>query len=368
MKVVNVLYSGLGGHGNVFFSFVQGDDQRKMEHSALFAGVEYIRAEYETNCKAMGIPYQFVQKNGRFDGAFSQSMIAHLRKSTAHIIYLQGSRFIVQATIAALLSKQKKHIVVAETQANHLKTKADWLFLFIALFFAHHLVFLTEAFKEEIRNKFRWIHKASKTSVITSGLDLGMYKPAVKPASSLITLGMQSRIVPIKDHETLLKAFALLKNEHPSLEVKLKIAGDGESLLAMQQLAKSLKIDQSVIFTGMLNEVDLVSFMHSLDIYIHASLGETLSTSLMQAMACRLPIIASDVPGINNMIEHDITGILVPVKNERCLADALSELIAHPSKAIALKDAAFKFAHLHYGSKTMSTQYFSLFEKIGLGY
>jgi hypothetical protein len=140
MKVIHVLYSGLGGHGNVFFSFVQGDDQRKMEHSALFAGVEHIRSEYENNCSAMGISYQFLQKKARFDGAFSQSMIAHLRKSPANIIYLQGSRFIVQATIAALLSKQKKHIVVAETQANHLKTKADWLFLFIALFFAHHLV------------------------------------------------------------------------------------------------------------------------------------------------------------------------------------------------------------------------------------
>ncbi|MBK7557617.1 MAG: glycosyltransferase [Chitinophagaceae bacterium] len=49
-------------------------------------------------------------------------------------------------------------------------------------------------------------------------------------------------------------------------------------------------------------------------------LGETMSTAIMQAMACGKPIIASDVPGIDNMIEHDITGILVPAKNAVALA------------------------------------------------
>ncbi|MBK8495622.1 MAG: glycosyltransferase family 4 protein [Chitinophagaceae bacterium] len=58
-----------------------------------------------------------------------------------------------------------------------------------------------------------------------------------------------------------------------------------------------------------------MAFLQSLDIYVHASLGETMSTAIMQAMACKLPIVASDVNGINNMIIHGKTGILVPTHN-----------------------------------------------------
>lgn len=59
---------------------------------------------------------------------------------------------------------------------------------------------------------------------------------------------------------------------------------------------------------------NLVQFLQSLHLYVHASLGETMSTAVMQAMGCGLPIIASDVNGINNMIDNGRTGILVRQK------------------------------------------------------
>ena len=149
-----------------------------------------------------------------------------------------------------------------------------------------------------------------------------------KVETTEFNIGMQSRIISIKDHITLLTAFAIVKqSEYSSGKLlKLKIAGDGELKAELIELAIKLGINDDVIFTGMLQQADLIDFLQSLDLYIHASLGETMSTAMMQVMACGLPIIASDVDGINNMITKSVTGILVPPKNALLLAEAINDL------------------------------------------
>jgi glycosyltransferase involved in cell wall biosynthesis len=364
MKILQVLYSGLGGHGNVFFSFIAADEDKKNDYEAIFAGVEDIRAEYVKKSDELEVEWTFIKKRKRLDIDFNKKFIAAIKNSQCSIILLNGSRFIILAKIAAFISKNKKKVMVTETQANHLKTKAEWLWLILAMVFADNIVFLTDSFRDEIKKKLSLFYNAGKIAVVNNGLDLAIFRPAIKPPGKTIVLGMQSRIVPIKDHATLLRAFALLQNQYPELVMQLKLAGDGESLAGMKQLAADLKIDNAVLFTGLLNEADLVAFLQSLDIYIHASLGETMSTAIMQAMACKLPIIASDVAGINNMIKNNDTGILVPVKNEAALAEAISVIINNSTKADALKESAYKFAVLNYSNKTMFAKYQSVFESL----
>lgn len=364
MKIAHVLYSGLGGTGNVFFSFIKADEQKIYSYEAIFAGVENIREEYVTKSNDNKIQWEYIPKRKRLDLIFNRHFITSIKASNSSVILLHGSRFIVLAKLSIWLSKYKKKIVVCETQANQLKTKTEWIWLILSMLFADRIIFLTDSFKEEIRKKLKFIYFPKKIDVINNGLDLDFFRPQTRFASKPIVLGMQSRIIPIKDHATLLNAFALVQQQYPKLELQLKIAGDGESLQEMQQLARQLKINNEVVFTGMLNENDLVIFLQSLDIYIHASLGETMSTALMQAMACKLPIIASDVPGINNMIENNKTGILVPVKDKIALANAIHLLTTDQAKMAELKEAAFDFATLNYSNKTMFAKYQAIFESL----
>jgi glycosyltransferase involved in cell wall biosynthesis len=111
----------------------------------------------------------------------------------------------------------------------------------------------------------------------------------------------------------------------------------------------------------MLEEKDLVQFLQKLDIYIHASLGETMSTAIMQAMACSKPIIASDVPGINNMIKQNQNGLLVPAKNAGALCNAILQLINDPELSAELATNAFTFATENYSNKKMLQQYKEIF-------
>ena len=111
----------------------------------------------------------------------------------------------------------------------------------------------------------------------------------------------------------------------------------------------------------MLNEKELLDFLWSLDIYVHASLGETMSNAILQAMACGIPVVASDVPGINNMIQHNITGMLVPPLEPGLLALELNELISNKEERERLGKAARSFAKEKFSNFTMFEEYKKVF-------
>lgn len=359
MKVLHVLYSGLGGHGNVFFSMVKADHDKEMEYEALFYGIEDVKADYKEQCTLNNITWQSAKKKPGFDFKYYKQILRAIKKSDPDIVFLHGSAYILPSKIASIVSKKKYRIVVRETQANHLKTKAQWITLCIAMLLANKIVCLTKEFKDQVKAKIKFFYRDRKVVVIPNGIDLDLYKPKENNSDGIFKIGMQSRIVGIKDHATLLKAFALIKRSgkifaHP---LQLLIAGDGDFKEALIKLAAELEISKDVQFTGMLNEESLVQFLQSLDLYVHASLGETMSTAVMQAMACGLPIIASDVNGINNMINNGDTGILVPPKNETLMANTLTACITDAALRQRLATNALQFSKDNFSSEAMLEAY-----------
>ncbi len=363
MKILHILYSGLGGHGNVFFSMVSADTGKTFEYEALFNGVEEVRNEYIERCGNYNIPWSFVKKKAGFDLKYYIKIYRQIKRSQPHVIFLHGGAAIIPARIAKLFNRPIKKIIVRETQANHLKTTIDWIYLGMSMLLANKMVYLSTSYKNQVRSKLRLLYKERKTTVIPNGIDLDIFtKATVKKERTEIVLGMQSRLISIKDHTTLLNAFASLVKEELSLPVRLVIAGDGEYKATLMARADTLNILDKVFFAGMLEEKELVTFLHNTDIYIHASLGETMSTAIMQAMACGKPIIASDVMGINNMIEDNITGILVPPKNADAMAKALLLLISNPALADQISINAFNFAVANYSNKIMLERYKTIFD------
>lgn len=362
MKILHVLYSGLGGHGNVFFSMVKGDVNKEMEYEALFYGIEDVREEYLEQCAKNKIKFYTAKKKPGLDISYYKQILHHIKSSDPDIVFLHGSAYILAAKIASYFSEKKYKIIVRETQANHLKTNVQWLTLGVAMQLADKIVCLTDEFNSQIKKKIRFLYQRKKVTVIPNGIDLTLYKPTEKNKNNtVLNIGMQSRIVNIKDHITLLKAFAIVKKQEDKRGKKLilKIAGDGELKNELVKLSEELKINTDVIFTGMLNEQDLITFLQSLDVYIHASLGETMSTAIMQAMACGLPVIASDVSGINNMLAAGATGILVLPKNDLLLADAIINCISNSTLRQSLSQKAYAYALTNFSNQAMFKAYYN---------
>ena len=363
MKVLHILYSGLGGHGNVFFSMVEADTKKEYEFEALFTGVEPIRQEYLERCKINTVPFTYINKiPGKKHFSFFYNVFKEVMKSNADVIFIHGSMMLVPAWLAKKINNSNKKIIVRETQAIHLKTSREKKALDFSMKLADKIVFLSEEYRNQIQIDMGGYFKPEKTHVIPNGIDLKFFSP-VKLCNkrSVKKIGMQSRIVAIKDHKTLLAAFKVVIEREPNQLFELIIAGDGEMLSELKEIAKNLNISKNTVFTGLLAEKDLPAFLNDLDIYVHASFGETMSTAIMQAMACGKAIIASDVDGIKNMITDGENGLLVEVKNEKKLAEKILLIVKNDELKTKLENNAHKKAQLAFSNTRMFNSYKKIF-------
>ncbi len=364
-KVLHVLYSGLGGHGNVFFSMLEADKEKAFNYSAVFMGIEPVKEEYIQKCNEKNIPYYGVQKKIGLDIKSFYKVYRAIKKESPDIIFLHTPLNILPAFFYKIGKLFRPRILVRETQPNHLKTFQEWLWLYFALFLANKILFLSEQFKEDVKKRTGIFFRKNKSRVIPNGIDLNIFKPGQEADfnNEPVLLGMQGRLYKTKDHLTLIEAFAKLNNKSYYPRIQLHIAGDGTMRSELESRVNELGVSDKIKFLGMLKEKELLSFLQSLGIYIHASGGETMSTAIMQVMACRLPIIASDVKGINNMVSHQQNGILVPVHNVDAMVLAIDEIYQNRDLRKALAEKAYRYATDNFSNEKMWSSYKEEFNK-----
>lgn len=183
------------------------------------------------------------------------------------------------------------------------------------------------------------------SEAISNGVDVKKIEAAAAAGRSERTngaprvVGMVARFNIIKDHDTLLKAFALTRQRVDNLE--LWLIGDGERRLELVALAEELKIAEWVRFWG--DRSDVHRLLGGMDVFTFStSRDEGFGIALAEAMAARTPIVASDVYACREVLGQGDAGRLVPPKKERDLAAAIEELLTHPETARSLADRAFE--------------------------
>lgn len=130
-----------------------------------------------------------------------------------------------------------------------------------------------------------------------------------------------------KAHDVLIKAFGLVASRLP--DWKLVIAGEGRLKSELEQLVLSQGLEGRVIFTG--NVTDIYALYRQASIFVMPSRFEGMGNVLLEAMSCGVPpIVSTASPGPLTYVEDGITGITVPVEDEKALAAALTRLAADP--------------------------------------
>lgn len=130
------------------------------------------------------------------------------------------------------------------------------------------------------------------------------------------------RLVSAKDYPTMLRAFRLLDGRN----AKLVIAGSGPQLIELQKLARDLGLGGSVIFVGALGDVS--DLLGAADGFVLSSSYEGLPLALLEAAAAQLPIVATDVGGVTDIVQNGHSALLVPPGRPQALARAMSDLMA----------------------------------------
>jgi len=132
-----------------------------------------------------------------------------------------------------------------------------------------------------------------------------------------------ARFHSVKDHATAVRAFAMTRRKLP--DAVLLFAGDGEERPAMEKLARQLKLGDAVQFLGV--RTDVARLMVAADLFVLSSLSEGISVTLLEAMASRLPIVATEVGGNGEVVEHEHTGLLSPRQQPEPMARNMIRLL-----------------------------------------
>ncbi len=142
------------------------------------------------------------------------------------------------------------------------------------------------------------------------------------------------RLIEKKGLPVTLRAFAVFLKQYQN--ATLTIAGEGPLLGELQGLAHELGIEELISFTGFISQEELRDIYYRSHIFLHPSQTghdgnqEGIPNSMLEAMATGLPVFATDHGGIPEAIENGVTGVLVPERDDKALAQALLDAVQHP--------------------------------------
>ena len=208
----------------------------------------------------------------------------------------------------------------------------------------------------------------SRVVVIRNGVDLERYSPDRRmprealglPASGRL-IGTVARLDPLKDPASLLRAFRMLLPAHP--DINLVLVGDGALRPELEALAGTLGIRDRVAFLGARH--DVADLLPHLDVFALTSISEGLPFSILEAMACACPIVATTVGDIPRLMGDGVAGITVPPAQPEILADGIASLLKSPDRAAALGRAARTLIQAHYDLKDTVARYQAMYSTVG---
>ena len=198
---------------------------------------------------------------------------------------------------------------------------------FVSLFLDHYAVVSKDLGRYAAKN---WCLNKRKIKTIYNGIDYGKYKKIKVSKGFLCKLGVDKKdlligiiagLRPVKNHPMLIKAMEIVEAEIPN--AKLLVIGDGPEKKRLKNLVSELGL-RNVLFLG--NRTDIDKLLNCLDVNVLCSFSECLSVTLLEAMACEVPCVATDVGGNNELID-DGTGFLVLSKNPELLAEKITALL-----------------------------------------
>lgn len=163
-----------------------------------------------------------------------------------------------------------------------------------------------------------------------------------------VIIGSVGRMAPVKDHQTLARAFIMLIQQHPQLRetARLVIVGDGPCRENCAQLLAEAGLSDCAFLMGERN--DVAELMRAMDIFVLPSLGEGISNTILEAMATGLPVLATQVGGNPELVQASVTGRLVPADTPQAMAQALFDYVC---------DAQLRNSHGSAGRAIIERQY-----------
>lgn len=277
---------------------------------------------------------------------FKANVIGYLaarRSKTRHVAFLRGR------------TAETMRVVIYEAMERYVLSHAP------------HVVCVSQKQAEQV---VRWRRGRSEPIVVPNAMIPPWSRPSdtheitregLGISANAFVFGSVGRLSAEKGHRFLISAFgeacSMLGNEHP---LHLIVVGDGREQAALERQTAELKLEGKVHFAGF--QGNPARWMMLLDCLVQPSLTEGTPNSVLESCCLRVPVIATAVGGVPDIITHELNGLLVPSKDSRALALAMKRLVLDPSLRHRLADAAGE-ARSSYSPAVQKQKLIAVYEK-----
>ena len=199
---------------------------------------------------------------------------------------------------------------------------------------SNRVICVSDHVRQEV---IRGMDRPCRTSVVYNGVDPELFSPNPAEASSVLSILSVGNLIPIKGHEHLIRALALLATEFSSLQ--LRIIGDGPERCSLEKLAARLQVSEKVRFHGRESRATVAAAMRECTVFALPSRYEGLGCVYLEAMSCSKPVVGCQGQGISEIVQPGVGGYLVAPGDEKELTDVLRILLRDPDRRRALGEA-----------------------------
>ncbi len=239
--------------------------------------------------------------------------------------------------------------------------------------FVHHYIALSKDLEGYLRNRIGV--SESRLSQIYNGVDTTRFRPADGTrhlrgapegfaADDSILIGTVGRMDAVKDPVNLADAFGRLAQMIPEARARLRLVmvGDGAERPAVEACLARHGLSGQAWLPG--SRDDVPDLLRSLDIFVLPSLSEGISNTILEAMACGIPVVATAVGGNPELVLEGETGALVPRADPAALARALLDYVRQPAVRKAQGRRALQVIHAQFGLPVMVSRYARIYHDL----
>ncbi len=304
-----------------------------------------------------------IKMKSRFDWAAVNQIADIIRNRNIQIIHTHGYK----SDILGLLAAKKTGIKCVSTPHGFGQPSSVKLQMFIrlgtlSLRWFDKVVPLSRQLYDEV---LALGVPRQKVAYIQNGVDLSeveayRLKKRQKTDDETKVIGFIGQMIPRKNIKDILDIFDTVSKTIPN--IKLQLLGDGESRDEMEALASTLPSRDRIEFLGFRH--DRMDYLMNFDLFVMTSKDEGIPRCLMEAMGMQVPVAAYGIKGIDQLIEHDKTGLLAAFGDTDTLTSHWVKLLSDRQTASTLARQAFEFVNKRFSGKRMSTEYTQLFNSL----
>lgn len=367
LKVIHIIGGGeFGGAEKHILNLAGAVDPQAVELTVccLFS------APFVETAAGAGINALAVPMGSKADFGVVKKLAGLIQSGEYDIVHTHGVRANLLGRLAARQAGKKKvvttvHSLLERDYQGAITRFANSMAERSTRFLTSHFIAVSQGLKDRL---VKGGISANRITVIHNGILLDEIRPSdaaavIKEKLSIkdaVLVGIVARLHAVKGHRYFIEAAEEVQRQRPG--TRFLIVGDGPYRTVLKKLAGGTGINDRITFTGFVE--DVYTLMAALDLLVISSLWEGFGLTAIEAMTLGVPVVATEVGGLPEVVRHGETGLLVPPANAAALAKSIVWMLDHPREAGEMAQKGGDIVRREFTAGEMARRTVDLYRKV----